>query len=68
MIEMEQMSLAVTKETYEIVDRWFGRDIAGKLLYDYDEIMEHGSEELKDVVRNITDGSPPGIYKKEESA
>lgn len=65
MIEMEPMSLAVTDETYEIVDRWFGRNVSGKLLYDYNDIMMNGSDELKDVVRIVTGGSPPGIYKKE---
>lgn len=63
--EMEPMSLAVTNETYDIIDRWFGRDVSGKLLYDYDEIMQHGSDELKDVVRIVTGGSPPAIYKEE---
>lgn len=65
---MPPMSCAVTEETYEIVDRWFGRDISGKLLYEYDDIMEHGSDELKDLVRIITGGTPPAIYKKGESA
>ena len=66
-IEMQPMSLAVTEETYEIVDQWFGRNVSGKLLYDYDYIMENGSRELQDVVKIITGGIKPGGYKEESA-
>lgn len=32
--EMEPMLCAVDNETYRIIDAWFGRDVAGKLLYE----------------------------------
>lgn len=35
------------------------------IRFHYAEIMEHGSDELKNAVQIVLGGEPPGIYKKE---
>ncbi|OCT12648.1 hypothetical protein A8709_33090 [Paenibacillus pectinilyticus] len=35
------------------------------LRFHYDEIMEHGSDELKQAVEIVLGGHPPAAYKKE---
>ena len=36
--------------------------------FHYDEIMQYGSDELKNAVNIVLGGQPPALYKKEESA
>jgi hypothetical protein len=36
--------------------------------YNYADIMQRGSDELKNVVNIILGGEPPAVYKKGESA
>ncbi|WP_181438676.1 hypothetical protein [Paenibacillus sambharensis] len=42
MIEMEPMECAVDERTYSILDSWFGREMAGKLLYEGKSAYEVG--------------------------
>lgn len=43
-------------------------DAAGFVRYCYSDIMQNGSDELKNAVSIIIGGQPPAIYKKGESA
>ena len=36
--------------------------------FHYDEIMEHGSDELKNAAQIVLGGQPPAIYKKEDAS
>lgn len=43
-------------------------DTSAFVRFHYDEIMEHGSDELKNAAEIILNGQPPAAYTKEESA
>lgn len=43
-------------------------DSASFLRFHYDEIMQHGSDELKHAAEIILGGHPPAIYKKEDAS
>lgn len=36
------------------------------IRFHYSEIMEHGSDELKNAAQIVLGGNPPSIYKKED--
>lgn len=48
-------------EWWELLD-----DTAAFVRFHYDEIMEHGSEELKNAANIVLGGNLPSVYTKEE--
>lgn len=53
-------------EAYRALRRLHGSEVAHS--FNYDAIMDHGSNELKEAVFIVTGGEPPSIYPKERKA
>ena len=49
-------------EWYELLD-----DTAAFLRFHYEEIQEHGSDELKKAAEIVLNGHPPEIHHKKEA-
>ena len=62
MFEMEE-----SEGTEEQPVKWWEllENTEGFVRFHYDEIMQHGSDELKNAVNIVLGSNPPSIYNKE---
>ncbi|UKS25015.1 hypothetical protein LOZ80_25905 [Paenibacillus sp. HWE-109] len=65
MIEMDESEHTADQPTkwWELLD-----NTKGFVKFHYNDIMQHGSDELKNAVNIVLGGQPPSKYKKGESA
>lgn len=65
MIEMDE-----SEETDENSAKWWELLDNTKtfIRFHYEDIMQHGSDELKNAVNIVLGGSPPAVYNKEDAS